>query len=153
MVLSPARWRAANVASEAVNYLKRFRKRIFFWDQQALNAVLAKRWTQIDARWNWSATLDRIPGKGSKSARTNHSVARIVHFNGNLKPWVVREQWSLDAAYYEVLDKTAWRGWRPARTLTRSMLAWYGSSAIRRLSYPAEQLGMHALWRLRQRNA
>ena len=152
LVVDTQKWRDSHIARDAVKYLKQFRKLVFFWDQEALNVVLAGRWHPLDSRWNWSATLDRIPGRNGSSP-TNAQQGRIVHFNGNLKPWVVREAWDLDSVYYEVLDRTAWRGWRPARTLVRSVLSWYGSSPVRRLMYPAEQWGMHVIWRMRQRNA
>ena len=153
LVIDPQKWRDSHIAADALKYLKQFRKLVFFWDQEALNVVLARRWRSLDPQWNWSATLDRISlGNGSSPAKVlRHD--RIVHFNGNLKPWVVREAWDLDSVYYEVLDRTAWRGWRPAQTLMRSVLSWYGSSRIRRIAYPAEQWGMHMIWRMRQRNA
>ncbi len=151
MVIDPARWRSSKVAAMALEYLRRFRDRIVFWDQEALNAVLANRWKEVDPRWNWSANLDRLSSSGSRAV--NGERARVIHFNGNLKPWIVREATELDATYYRVVDDTAWRGWRPDRTLTRSMLSWYGSSPLRRVMYPAEKWGMHAVWRLTQRNA
>jgi lipopolysaccharide biosynthesis glycosyltransferase len=153
LVIDPAKWRDSRVASEAIKYLKTFRKSVFFWDQEALNVVLAGKWAEIDSRWNWSATLDRISASNGSSPDNDLKRDRIVHFNGNLKPWIVRESWQLDAIYYDVLDRTAWKGWRPSTSFARSVLAWYGSSLIRRVIYPAEQWGMHAVWRLRQRNA
>lgn len=153
LLIDPAKWRASNVASDGVKYLKEFRKFVFFWDQEALNVVLSGRWTGLESKWNWSATVDRVFERNGTSSSGAEKSDRIVHFNGNIKPWVVREPWSLDSIYYKVLDRTAWTGWRPAKTLARSMLAWYGSSRIRRVVYPAEQLGMHVVWRLRQRNA
>lgn len=151
MVLDAVQWRSSSVAAMSLEYLQRFRNRVVFWDQEALNAVLAGRWTAIDPQWNWSANLDRLAENGLRWARGQQ--ARIIHFNGNLKPWIVREASAIDASYYTVVDETAWRGWRPARTLTRSILGWYGSSPLRRMMYPAEQWGMHAVWRLTQRNA
>ena len=153
LVIDPAKWRDSHIARDAVKYLKRFRKLVFFWDQEALNVVLAGRWGSLDPRWNWSATLDRIPGTNGASPTKVQQDNRIVHFNGNLKPWIVREAWELDSIYYEVLDRTAWRGWRPTPTVMRSVLSWYGSSHIRRLAYPVEQWGMHVIWRVRQRKA
>ena len=60
---------------------------------------------------------------------------------------------AFDAEYFRVLDETAWRGWRPERTLARSVLGWYGSSRLRRLVYPAEQWGMRAIWRVTHRRS
>ena len=152
MVLDPAKWRASKVAAGALNYLKRFRGRVFFWDQEALNAMLAGRWREIEPRWNWSANLDRLSPNGSAS---HEGIAgrRIIHFSGNLKPWVVRESMDFDTAYFRVLDRTAWNGWRPKRTLTRSVLGWYGSSRLRRVVYPAEHWGMRVFRRLTHRHA
>lgn len=153
LVIDPAKWRKSSIAAEAIKYLKRHRKSVFFWDQEALNVVLASCWAEIDSRWNWSATLDRISETNGTSGGNAERRDRIVHFNGNIKPWIVREHWELDTIYYEILDRTRWRGWRPAPTLARSMLAWYGSSRIRRIAYPVEQLAMEAIWRFRQKNA
>ena len=152
MVLDPAKWRASKVAAGALNYLKRFRGRVFFWDQEALNAMLAGRWSEIESRWNWSANLDRLSHSGPAS---HNEIAgrRIIHFSGNIKPWVVREAMDFDTAYFRVLDQTAWHGWRPRRTLPRLVLGWYGSSRLRRIVYPVEQWGMQAFRRLTQRRA
>ncbi|MEO7368278.1 MAG: glycosyltransferase family 8 protein [Gemmatimonadaceae bacterium] len=150
MVFDPQEWRNSHVASFAVEYLKEFHSRVFFWDQEALNAVLASRWKEVDDKWNWSATLDRLsPKRNREHANGDH---RIVHFSGNIKPWVVRERMHFDSRYFEILDKTSWRGWRPHRTITRSVLGWYGSSRVRRLIYPAEHLGLRIVRRLTQRN-
>ena len=151
MVIDLAKWRDGKVAERAIEYLRRFHHRVFFWDQEALNVVLANRWTSVDERWNWSANLGRLSSNGDSG--NGHEQGRIVHFNGNLKPWVVREATKLDAVYFETLDRTAWRGWRPKRTLARSIVGWYGSSFVRRILYPAEQVGMRMVWRLTHRKA
>ena len=148
MVIDTAKWRASRVSDASIDYLKTYRNAIYFWDQQALNAVLSGMWREIEARWNWSATLDRLNNK-----RNPLPPARIIHFNGNIKPWIVREALEFDKEYFRVLDTTAWTGWRPQQTLARSALGWYGSSRVRRLLYPAEQWGVQMLWQLTQRPA
>ena len=153
MLIDLQKWRASGVGAAALAYLRRFHRRVFFWDQEALNAVLAGCWTEVDDRWNWSANLDRLSRDDSPSAHKDGRRTRIVHFNGNLKPWVVREATELDASYFRTLDETSWSGWRPRQTIARSILGWYGSSPVRRLLYPAEQLGMQLIWRLTQRQA
>jgi lipopolysaccharide biosynthesis glycosyltransferase len=153
MVIDLDKWRASKVATKTLEYLRRFHERVFFWDQEALNAVLARQWTQVDERWNWSANLDRLSRNGSHSENGNGKQPRIVHFNGNIKPWMVREPTEVDASYFRTLDETAWRSWRPRRTIVRSMVGWYGSSLVRRVLYPAEQVGMRFVWRLTQRQA
>lgn len=153
MVIDLRKWRTSKVTIKTLEYLTRYHDRVFFWDQEALNAVLARHWTQVDERWNWSANLDRLSRNNSHSANGNGKRPRIVHFNGNIKPWVVREPTEIDASYFKTLDETAWRGWRPRRTIVRSMVGWYGSSLLRRVLYPAEQVGMRLVWRLTKRQA
>jgi lipopolysaccharide biosynthesis glycosyltransferase len=153
MVVNTALWRDSKVANGALNYLRRFRDRVFFWDQEALNVMLAGRWKPLESRWNWSANLDRLSRNGSASHAALNGQPRIVHFSGNLKPWVVRDAMDFDTAYFRVLDETAWHGWRPRHTLIRSLLGWYGSSRLRRVIYPAEQWGVQVIRRLTQRHA
>ncbi len=151
MVIDVDAWRRDGVSSNGLEYLKKFRNRVFFWDQEALNAALAGRWKKIEPRWNWSATLDRL---SSAPDRTSiRPEARIVHFNGSLKPWLVEDIEHLCLPYFEYLDGTAWAGSRPARSLRSSLLSWYGSSLVRRQLYPAEQWGIQLLWRLSHRHS
>ena len=52
-----------------------------FWDQEALNAVLAGKWGALDPRWNRIANpRGALPGEGQDGAW-------IYHFAGNVKPW------------------------------------------------------------------
>ncbi len=153
MVFDPHEWRDHRVASKAFEYLTKYRDQVFFWDQEALNAVFAGKWTELDDRWNWSATRDRLSRSSNHSTENGTDLRRILHFSGNLKPWVVREPMDFDSTYFNVLDKTSWSGWRPNRTITRSLLGWYGSSRVRRALYPAEQLGLQLVRRLTQRQA
>lgn len=147
MVIDLAAWRAADISTAALDHLRKLSHRVFFWDQEALNAVLAGRWQQLEPRWNWSANLDRL----ANGSREKPECARIVHFNGNIKPWRVNAGGNLDNAYFRVVDQTAWSGWRPGKSPRSSLLAWYGSSRLRKRIYPAEHLAVQLLRRLTQR--
>jgi lipopolysaccharide biosynthesis glycosyltransferase len=147
MVIDVDAWRRDDVSANGLEYLRRFRDTVFFWDQEALNAALAGRWSIIEPRWNWSATLDRL-SRPSQRKTAKSGEARIVHFNGSLKPWLIDDIDGLGGPYFEYLDGTAWAGWRPARSLRSFFLGWYGSSGLRRQLYPAEQWGTQLLWRL-----
>lgn len=152
MVIDVAAWLDDDVSAHGLEYLKQFRDSVFFWDQEALNAALVGRWHNIEPRWNWSATLDRL-SRPSDRATVTAGEARIVHFNGSLKPWLIDDMDGLGGPYFEYLDGTAWNGWRPARSLRSSLLGWYGSSRVRRQLYPAEQWGIQLLWRLSHRHS
>jgi len=145
MVIDVKAWRSAEISRLALQYLKKYHARVCFWDQEALNAVLAGHWSPLEPRWNWSATLDRLNGSSSNHRDSMPAQARLIHFSGNIKPWLINDGGSLDSAYFEMLDETAWAGWRPARTMRTRLLGWYGSSRLRRLLYPAEQWGVQVL--------
>jgi lipopolysaccharide biosynthesis glycosyltransferase len=153
MVIDVDAWRAENVSGAGLEYLRKFRDSVFFWDQEALNAALAGRWSAVDSRWNWSATLDRLRRPSERPGAPNPSEPRIVHFNGSLKPWLIEDIDGLGGPYFEYVDKTAWTGWRPARTIRSSLLGWYGSSRMRRQLYPAEQWGIQLIWRFSHRHS
>ncbi|MEO8193790.1 MAG: glycosyltransferase family 8 protein [Gemmatimonadales bacterium] len=142
MVIDADLWRTDEVSRRALEYLRKYRGRVFFWDQEALNAVLAGKWKPADARWNWSASTDRV--RGSTSLHLGPGVLpSIIHFNGRIKPWTVHDATEFTALWFRFLDRTAWKGWRPSRTLRRSAVAWYASSPVRSILYPAEQWWMH----------
>jgi lipopolysaccharide biosynthesis glycosyltransferase len=141
MLIDLTRWRAADVERRALDYLKRHRERVYFWDQEALNAVLAAAWHELDREWNWSpatgcAQLTRVAAAGGP---------RIVHFSGNLKPWRYPGKGLPHDLYYDDLDRTAWAGWRPAPSLWASGLGLYESSRLRRLTLPLERCALSLL--------
>lgn len=128
-------WRQASVTENALDYLHRHARRTYFWDQEALNAVLALRWHPLDGRWNCSPV------------EAFNSTPALVHFYGNLKPWrrLGISRWHTE--YYEALDRTAWKGWRPG-TPTGRLAAWYELSSLRRRLRRAETWAMR-WWRWR----
>ena len=72
-------WRAEDIEGERSQYARPYWQRVYFWDQEGLNATLAGRWAPPDPAWNWSPSLG-APGVE----------ARLIHFTGNLKPWRYR---------------------------------------------------------------
>jgi lipopolysaccharide biosynthesis glycosyltransferase len=150
LLIDVGRWRRDDVAGRAAHYLKTYRDRVFFWDQEALNAVLAGQWGELDAAWNHHPTIDHLlgrevpPKEGRGADGISHDI-RIAHFSGNLKPWNSQGSSPYHTLYFRYLDQTAWTGWRPARTFTGTMLQAYESSRLRRLVYPAEQWATHLM--------
>ena len=148
MVIDTLRWRADRVADRATEYLRKYSNRVFFWDQEALNAVLAGEWSLAPARWNWSATNDRT---GLNSRKTDGDwLPSIIHFNGNIKPWTVANNDRASGLWLSYLDETPWRDRRPKRTVSGMLLSWYSTSNLRRITYPAEQWRMQITRRLTQ---
>lgn len=141
MLMNLGLWRQQQVSSRALEYLKRYARDVTFWDQEGLNAVLAGEWGELDAVWNYSVSLGGVNGR-----RTTDSQTKIVHFNGNLKPWRYDGRHSYFNTYYEYVDRTAWSGSRPAPRWLATVLRSYERSALRHFLYPTERFATR-LWR------
>lgn len=151
MVLDLDRWRAQGFGEKTMAYLREHRDDVILWDQDGLNVVLRADWGELDPRWNHNAG---VCGRSFFKARHLTPAAYrevvdhpwIVHFSGALKPWIVESATASCAQFFEYVDKTAWAGWRPRKTLRGALVARYGASSWRDLVYPVEERGLR-LWR------
>jgi lipopolysaccharide biosynthesis glycosyltransferase len=135
-------WRAGHVAEQSFEYLDRHAQEVWFWDQEALNVVLIGRWKLLDPRWNHIASV-----AGRWFFRQAHLDAQtyqqmvdspwLVHWAGMIKPWKFRGRRPVHRNWFDLLDRTDWRGWRPPRTMSSVALGIYDAWA-RNLFYPFE---------------
>jgi lipopolysaccharide biosynthesis glycosyltransferase len=142
MVIDLALWRRDDIAGRVFDHLRRYRERVTFWDQEGLNAVLSGQWGELDPRWNYNVSAGVHRSRG-KRRRTPDDEPWIVHFTGNLKPWVYQGRNPYYARYFQYLDRTAWAGWRPEPTIRGRLAGLYEGSGLRGVLYPAESWGMH----------
>jgi lipopolysaccharide biosynthesis glycosyltransferase len=133
MLIDMANWRANAIAERALQHLRRYGKRVFFRDQEALNAVIGSNWDPLEDRWNVSAN----PFHAKQQHLGNHKPA-IIHFAGRIKPWNLPDLGAAQDLYFQQLDMTVWRGIRPERTARKRLLSWYAGSRLRTLTYPLE---------------
>lgn len=155
MVVNLGLWREHDIVGQVMEYLHRYRDDVVFLEQEALTAVLAGKWGELDPRWNQNAS---VSGRSFFKARhlderTYHKVVHdpwIVHFSGSIKPWTLPERPST-AVYFRHLDTTPWAGWRPPRTVPGFLLGAYESSRLRNVLYPGERRGLDVLRRLTRR--
>ena len=121
-------WREERLAERLLRYLESHAHAIRWWDQDALNAVLAGRWGELDPRWNQIPQIwEPAAGDGDPfPPALRELVIRdpwIVHYSTWSKPW----HWSCThparERFFEVLDRTEWAGWRPRRSF-RDTLVW-----------------------------
>jgi lipopolysaccharide biosynthesis glycosyltransferase len=135
MLIDVERWRETGVEKRSLDYLRRFGPKVWFWDQEALNAVLSGQWKSLDSSWNFPASMVD-PFK---------EMPRIAHFSGNIKPWVVPGKGALHSAYEKCLDRTAWTGRRPVLSWKQRLLSLYLHAPLRRIMLPLERL--HMRWK------
>jgi lipopolysaccharide biosynthesis glycosyltransferase len=123
LVMDLDRWRRDDVPGRALAYLRRHADQIRFWDQDVLNAVLAGDFRRLDARWNQLPfvfdTNRRMPF-GPDVLERLLSDPWIVHFATASKPWQLSCAHPRRDLFFAALDRTAWAGWRPRRTLAET---------------------------------
>ncbi len=149
LVIDLAHWREEEVCRRALDYLGTYGDRIYFWDQEALNAVLVGKWGELDACWNRHPSLNHVLGRQSlrrACGLDQHApcVSAIVHFSGHLKPWNRSGNGPYQALYQRYLNQTAWADQRANLRWQDQILTWYETSHLRRLLYPTERLATMA---------
>jgi lipopolysaccharide biosynthesis glycosyltransferase len=118
LVIPLEEWRIEEVSRRALDILRRSKPR--WGDQDALNAVMERRWMELDRRWNLQ-TPDS-DGSGLAWALWRDNVERaladpaVVHYTERDKPWRPGCRHPLASRWYEALDESPWSGWRPSRS-------------------------------------
>ncbi|MEA2627199.1 MAG: hypothetical protein QOD06_3244 [Candidatus Binatota bacterium] len=122
LLLDLDRWRSERLGERVLDYLRRHRDVVRWWDQDGLNAVLAGRWLELDPRWNLTIQSETLPSVPPCDAATfREAIARpyVTHFLTHVKPWHTTCRHPRRDVFFRYLDETAWRGWRPRRNLLR----------------------------------
>ncbi len=119
MVIDVDAWRRLDISSQLLACLDINRDHLIGRDQYAINVVLSGRCGVIDARWNQGAYIFKYPSwQDSPFSRDVFEQQRndpyMIHFTTSKKPWLAKCQHPLRQRYFDVLDRTAWAGWRPA---------------------------------------
>ena len=164
MVVNLDLWRADDVPRRVLEYLHTHAPDVVYLDQEGLNAVLAGHWGALDPRWNQNAGVagrsyyhpEHLDGEAYRQVVED---PWIIHFSGNVKPWMLRDTTDpARALYFRYLDRTPWAGWRPRRNAWSIIMGQYETSRLRNLLYPVERPGLMlvrkwGLWRTRASRA
>jgi len=131
MLVNVARWREESIACRALECLHVNAAHVRFWDQYALNVLFSGQWKLLDPRWNQTSHVYWFPSwESSHYTRDELEQLRrdpwIVHFNFLPKPWDLVCDHPFRELFFEHLDHTDWRGWRPRLTLQNRMQSAYG---------------------------
>lgn len=113
-------WRREEFTARMIQCLRDHRQHLLWWDQYALNVVLAGQWRPLDHRWNQGAHIFEYP-HWRLSPFDQPTFIRlqnspwIVHFCSPSKPWHYFCRHPFQSDFFRCLDRTDWRGWRPGR--------------------------------------
>lgn len=157
MVVDVDGWRRDLVSERALQYVVDHARHLRAYDQDALNAVLAGRVRELDARWQvqpraLSLSPRVTPHLDAEGRARLADDPWIVHFSGRLKPWLYEGRTAFDSRYRDVVQRTAFRGHRPPRDV-RALLYRIYDGRLRRLVYPLELRADSALRSWRRRRA
>jgi lipopolysaccharide biosynthesis glycosyltransferase len=124
LIIDLARWRADRSEEVVINYIRENPDRIEY-DQDALNGCFHACTKRLDYRWNVIRPFYREPlvlPLGRAEIEAIRRDARIIHFNGGLKPWNYFCDHPRRDEYQKYLRMTEWRDYVPPdRTLVNML--------------------------------
>lgn len=147
MVLNLARWRREKVHRKLLSCLRENRPHVWCWDQYALNVVFANEWGRLESRWNQGAHVFEYPSKNAvpippDEFATMRDHPAIIHFTTEYKPWDFESTHPQRELFFQALDQTAWRGWRPEKRSFSLLHEWnqFAARTIRRFAVASRRL-------------
>lgn len=85
---------------------------LLFADQDLVNIVCAGRIQELEPAWNIQThALASLDG----ALLREPDGPRILHYTKRPKPWHLHGDVGIASAWYESVDRTEWKGWRPTR--------------------------------------
>lgn len=134
MLLNLRKWREEQLGQRLLDSLRQNRPHVWCWDQYALNAVLAGNWGVLPWRWNVGSHLFEYPDEEhgplpADEFREMRERPAIIHFTTEFKPWDYGNQHPWRKRFFQAVDRTAWRGWRPANP-GFSLKRWWNGQAV-----------------------
>ena len=112
LLVDLAGWNRQNLTRDTFDFVQKHQERLRFAEQDALNCVLAGRWKEIEAAWNF--THSHVGAAGG------YQQARILHFTGR-KPTSRDCGHPAQELFLQYRLKTPWRGRRLISGFERRM--------------------------------
>ena len=98
MVMNLALWREHQIVERCLLYLRKRPDWCRWWDQSALNVVLAGNWETLNDQWN---TCSRLIDEFSS--------AKNYHYYSTRKPWLTHEESLQAQPFYEYAERLGLR--------------------------------------------
>ncbi len=117
LVINLRKWRAENISAKLFQYLEAFKEFVQHHDQEAMNALFAGKWGELEPQWNQTpdffnySSWEESPYQEIDYYNAINSPCS-VHFAGTSKPWNSFEKHPSRELFFHYLDMTAWSGWR-----------------------------------------
>jgi lipopolysaccharide biosynthesis glycosyltransferase len=105
MLMNLSRWRNEKITQQCIAWINANNESIVFWDQDALNAVLKKKFLVLHEKWNFMNT------QVNHSAIDEQSI-KIIHYYGSHKPWSYYCEHPLKDRYFRYLAVSPWKNFK-----------------------------------------
>jgi lipopolysaccharide biosynthesis glycosyltransferase len=123
ILMNLRRWRAEGLARRLSQFIETHGSSLWYWDQDAINAVLYDAILPLHHRWNVQAQIYKSKWRryrrSEKDVRDACRRPAILHYSTSEKPWRFRAIVKRKLIYFDYLAKTDWRSGNPLR------LPWY----------------------------
>jgi lipopolysaccharide biosynthesis glycosyltransferase len=110
-------WRRESITAQVIRFIRDNPDKMYYHDQDGLNAVLHDKWLELDPRWNIQRNMLI---RGNKELKRNAPLAEairkpsVIHFTGTPKPWHFHDNHTYKHQYYKYLAMTEWEHFRPS---------------------------------------
>lgn len=99
MLINLKKWKEQKISKKAIKFVS---KNITnHTDQDALNDILKGDYLRFSKKWNSNPMCGTTRG------------LKIMHFLGSEKPWWFGSTLDIVPKYFEIVDRTPFKGWRP----------------------------------------
>jgi lipopolysaccharide biosynthesis glycosyltransferase len=112
LLLNMERWRESNAGARLLEFTANNSDKIFWHDQDTINAVLWREIVKLPPRWN--VMLAWMPRNQDKSDVED---ATFIHFNGGFKPWHYRYHGPYKREFDHAKKTSPWKSQMPESPL------------------------------------
>lgn len=127
MVINLEWWRKHQMVDLITSFLKNHRE-LKFMDQDILNGIFHQHWLQLPLIWNvqdgFLRKKIRIREKKIPEMLEAAQHPAIIHFTGGKKPWGSRCLNPYRHLFFEYMNDTEWKGWKPQISLRDQIKEW-----------------------------
>lgn len=104
MMVDHRRWQAERVSERVIEVIAEKAGVLRYWDQDALNCVIAGRWTVLEPLWNqqhyFRNMAPGVIGYGPEQWKRALEQPSLIHFTGDSKPWHVKNRHPFRSRYH-----------------------------------------------------
>lgn len=101
LVINTKKWRAEDVSNQVISVLTKYKEFVRLPDQYGLNVVMAKKWLELDPKWNWFAF------KENENPHIIHFLDIKPIFTSYNSKQVYKEE------FFRYLAMTPWKNFKP----------------------------------------